>query len=124
MRLTDMWISASVRCAPPANKPSPEEQRNCAHWLDEEMALLTRVRVVVCLGKIGFDAFVGYLVRDGVVTSRKGFVFVHGAEYALANGMMLMATYHPSLQNTNTGVLTEGMLLRVFQRARELMGER
>src|SRR5579862_4581720 len=53
LKLKDMWISAAVRCAPPGNKPTPEEQRNCAHWLDEEMALLTRVRVVVCLGKIG-----------------------------------------------------------------------
>jgi uracil-DNA glycosylase family 4 len=124
MKLTDMWISASVRCAPPGNKPTPEEQRNCAPWLDEEMALLPRVRVVVCLGKIGFDAFVGYLVRAGVVDSRKGIEFSHGAEFKLRNGMTLMATYHPSLQNTNTGVLTAGMFLRVFQRARELIGGR
>jgi uracil-DNA glycosylase family 4 len=121
MTLTDMWISASVRCAPPGNKPSPEEQRNCSHWLDEEMALLPRVKVVVCLGKIGFDAFVAYLLRAGVVASRKGIEFAHGAEYALPNGLHLLATYHPSLQNTNTGVLTEAMFLRVFQRARELI---
>ena len=121
LELKDMWISASVRCAPPGNKPLPEEQRNCAHWLDEEMVLLKRVRVVVCLGKIGFDAFVGYLIRAGVVGARKGFVFAHGAEFVLPNGMVLMGTYHPSLQNTNTGVLTEGMFLKVFQRARELM---
>ncbi len=121
MKLTDMWISASVRCAPPGNKPNPEEQRNCAHWLDEEVALLLRLRVVVCLGKIGFDAFVGYLVRAGVVERRAGMVFRHGAEYRLANGMVLMATYHPSLQNTNTGVLTAAMMLRIFIRARELM---
>jgi uracil-DNA glycosylase family 4 len=120
LTLTDMWISASVRCAPPGNKPTPEEQRNCAHWLDEEMALLTRVRVVVCLGKIGFDAFVAYLVRSGVIASRKGIEFSHGAEYALPNGMHLLATYHPSLQNTNTRVLTEEMFLKVFQRARAL----
>ena len=124
MKLKDMWISASVRCAPPGNKPSPEEQRNCAHWLDEEMALLTRLRVVVCLGKIGFDAFVAYLLRAGVLSSRKGIEFAHGAEYALPNGLHLMATYHPSLQNTNTGVLTEAMFLRVFVRARELMDKK
>jgi uracil-DNA glycosylase family 4 len=121
LKLTDMWVSAAVRCAPPGNKPSPEEQRNCAHWLDEEVALLTRLRVVVCLGKIGFDAFVSYLLRAGILSSRKGIEFGHGAEYALPNGMHLMATYHPSLQNTNTGVLTAGMFLKVFMRARELM---
>jgi len=124
LKLTDMWISASVRCAPPGNKPSPEEQRNCAHWLDEEMALLPRLRVVVCLGKIGFDAFVAYLLRAGVLSSRKGIEFAHGAEYTLPNGLHLMATYHPSLQNTNTGVLTEAMFLKVFMRTRELMDKK
>jgi uracil-DNA glycosylase family 4 len=121
LRLTDMWISAAVRCAPPDNKPTPEEQRNCAHWLDEEAALLTRLRVVVCLGKIGFDAFVAYLIRTGVLPSRKGIEFSHGAEYVLPNGMYLLATYHPSLQNTNTGKLTVPMFLKIFTRARALM---
>jgi uracil-DNA glycosylase family 4 len=121
MKLKDMWISASVRCAPPSNKPLPEEQRNCAHWLDEEMALLPRLKVVVCLGKIGFDAFTAYLLRTSVIASRRGMEFSHGAEFALPNGLTLMATYHPSLQNTNTGVLTEAMFLKIFQRAREKM---
>ena len=120
LRLKDMWISASVRCAPPDNKPSLEEQRNCAHWLDEEMALLTRLRAVVCLGKIGFDAMVGYFVRTGVIASRKGYEFAHGAEYRLPNGLHLLATYHPSLQNTNTGKLTAPMFMKIFVRAREL----
>jgi uracil-DNA glycosylase family 4 len=124
MVLHDLWISAAVRCAPPGNKPSPEEQRNCAHWLDEEVALLHRLRVVVCLGKIGFDAFVAYLVRTGILASRKGIEFSHGAEYGLPNGMHLLATYHPSLQNTNTGVLTAAMFLRVFVRARSLIESR
>src|SRR5580658_3696883 len=87
LKLTDMWISAAVRCAPPDNKPTPEEQRNCSHWLDEEIALLTRLRAVVCLGKIGFDAFVTHLIRTGALPSRKGFVFAHGTEYALPNGV-------------------------------------
>jgi len=120
LRLKDMWISASVRCAPPDNKPSLEEQRNCAHWLDEEMALLPRLRVIVCLGKIGFDAMVGYFLRSGVIASRKGYEFAHGAEYRLPNGIHLLATYHPSLQNTNTGKLTAPMFLKIFVRAREL----
>jgi len=120
LRLADMWISAAVRCAPPGNKPSPEEQRNCAPWLDEEVALLARLQVVVCLGKIGFDAFVAYLVRSGILRSRAGMDFRHGAEYALPNGVHLLATYHPSLQNTNTGKLTAHMFLRIFVRAREI----
>src|SRR5271165_1198925 len=121
LRLTDLWISAAVRCAPPANKPTPEEQKNCAHWLDEEIALLTRLRVVVCLGKIGFDNFVSHLIRTGVTASRKNLEFSHGAEYALPNGVHLLATYHPSLQNTNTGKLTAAMFLKVFVRARALL---
>lgn len=121
MKLMDLWITAAVRCAPPDNKPTPEEQRNCAHWLDEEIALMPQLRVVVCLGKIGFDNYLAHLVRVGVLTSRRGFVFSHGAEYALPNGVHLIATYHPSLQNTNTGKLTAGMFLKIFQRARELM---
>jgi len=121
LRLTDMWISAAVRCAPPGNKPLPEEQRNCAHWLDEEISLLPRLRVVVCLGKIGFDAFVAYLVRTGAVPSRSGFQFSHGAEYKLPNGVVLLATFHPSLQNTNTGKLTKLMFLKIFNRARDVL---
>jgi uracil-DNA glycosylase family 4 len=124
LKLTDMWISAAVRCAPPDNKPTPEEQRNCAHWLDEEIALLSRLRVVVCLGKIGFDAFVAHLIRTGVLASRKGFEFAHGAQYALPNGIHLLATYHPSLQNTNTGKLTAPMFLKIFTQARTLMETR
>jgi uracil-DNA glycosylase family 4 len=121
LKLTDMWISAAVRCAPPDNKPTPEEQRNCAPWLDKEIALLDRLRVVVCLGKIGFDAFVAHQVRAEVLASRKGIEFAHGAEYRLPSGVHLLATYHPSLQNTNTGKLTKAMFMKIFQRARELM---
>jgi len=120
LRLADMWITAAVRCAPPENKPTPEEQRNCAHWLDEEMALLSRLRVVVCLGKIGFDAFLTNLVRTGMLQSRRGYEFAHGAEYELPSGIHLLATYHPSLQNTNTGKLTAAMFLKIFVRARTL----
>src|ERR1019366_3366243 len=70
MKLTDMWISAVVRCAPPANKPTPEEQRNCAPWLDEEMRLLTGLRVVVCLGRIAFDGLLAYAQRTKQMASR------------------------------------------------------
>lgn len=120
MQLTNLWISAVVRCAPPGNKPSPEEQRNCAPWLDEEVALCNDLRVVVCLGKIAFDGLLAHLQRTGRIASRSGFVFRHGAEYKLADGLTVLASYHPSLQNTNTGKLTRSMFLAVFERAREL----
>jgi uracil-DNA glycosylase len=123
MKLTDMLITAALRCAPPGNKPAPDELRNCAHWLDEEIALLKRLRVVVCLGKIGFDAYIAHLIRTSVLKSRAGYVFAHGAEYALPNGLHLLGTYHPSLQNTNTGKLTKAMFLEIFRRARALMGD-
>ena len=122
MKLTGLWISAVVRCAPPGNKPSPEEQRNCASWLDEEIALLAKLRVVVCLGKIAFDGFLGHQLRAGRIASRKGLEFRHGAEYVLPGGVTLIASYHPSLQNTNTGRLTRMMFLDVFRRARVAAG--
>jgi uracil-DNA glycosylase len=120
MKLNGMWISAVVHCAPPGNKPLPEEQRQCAHWLDQEMALLNKLRVVVCLGRIAFDGFLAFQIRAGKLTSRSGFVFAHGAEYKLPDGLTLIASYHPSLQNTNTGKLTRPMFLNIFKRARKL----
>ena len=122
MKLTDLWISALVRCAPPVNKPSPEEQRNCAPFLDEEIGLLRNLRVVVCLGKIAFDGFLAHARRTGQIASRTGMNFAHGAEFALPNGVTVLASYHPSQQNTNTGKLTKPMLLEIFQRARKLAG--
>jgi uracil-DNA glycosylase family 4 len=122
MKLTDLWISAVVRCAPPANKPLPEELRNCAPFLDEEISLLRNLRVVVCLGKIAFDGFLAHARRSGQMASRSGITFAHGAEFTLPNGVTVMASYHPSLQNTNTGKLTRTMLLEIFMRARKLAG--
>jgi uracil-DNA glycosylase family 4 len=122
MKLTGLWISAVVRCAPPANKPTPEELHNCASFLDEEIGLLKKLRVVVCLGKIAFDGFLAHAQRTGRITSRTGMIFAHGAEFTLPNGVMVIASYHPSLQNTNTGKLTKPMLLEIFKRAREVAG--
>jgi uracil-DNA glycosylase family 4 len=122
MKLTDLWISAVVRCAPPANKPAPDELRNCAPFLDEEIGLLKNLRVVVCLGKIAFDGFLAHARRSGQITSRAGMNFAHGAEFTLPNGLTVIASYHPSQQNTNTGKLTRPMLLKIFKRARELAG--
>ena len=120
MKLTDLQITAVARCAPPANKPAPEELRNCAPWLDEELRLLRNLRVVVCLGKIAFDGLLAHAQRTGQLKSRSAFVFSHGAEYTLPNGLRALASYHPSLQNTNTGKLTRPMFLAIFLRARQL----
>jgi uracil-DNA glycosylase family 4 len=120
MRLKDLHITSVVRCAPPGNKPLPAEIRNCAAFLDQEIALLKNLRVVVCLGKIAFDGFLAHLMRTEKISDRKGLVFRHGAEYSLVDGRNILATYHPSLQNTNTGLLTRDMLQAVFQRARVL----
>jgi uracil-DNA glycosylase len=120
MKLNGLWITAMARCAPPGNKPTPDELRNCAPWLDQEMKLLTDLRVVVCLGRIAFDGLLSHAVRTGMLKSRAGFAFAHGAEYKLPNDLIVIASYHPSLQNTNTGKLTREMLLKVFKRARKL----
>jgi uracil-DNA glycosylase family 4 len=122
MKLNGLWISAVAHCAPPGNKPTIEELRNCSPWLDEEIGLLKNLRVVVCLGRIAFDGLLAHVVRTGKLTARTGLVFAHAAEYELPGGLIAIASYHPSLQNTNTGKLTRMMLLKVFKRARKLAG--
>jgi len=122
MRLTGLWINSVVRCAPPGNKPTPEELRACAPWLDEEIRLLKNLRVVLCLGKIAFDGFLAHQLRAGQIVARAEYSFGHGVEYTLPGGFILMASYHPSLQNTNTGKLTRPMFLEIFRRARQLAG--
>ena len=122
MKLTDLWITSVGRCAPPANKPTPEELRNCTPWLDEELRLLKNLRVIVCLGRIAFDGLLAWTQRTGLLQSRAGYAFAHGAEYKLPNSLAVITSYHPSLQNTNTGKLTRPMFLAVFNRARELAG--
>jgi len=122
MKLKDLWITSVVRCAPPANKPTPEELRNCAPRLDQEMGLLKNLRVIVCLGRIAFDGLLAHAQRNGSLPARSGFVFSHGAEFALPGGFNVIASYHPSLQNTNTGKLTRPMFLAIFKQARKLAG--
>jgi uracil-DNA glycosylase family 4 len=122
MRLTDLWITSVAHCAPPGNKPTPEELRNCAPWLDEEISLLRNLRVVVCLGRIAFDGLLAHAQRTGKLSSRSQFSFGHGAEYTLPSGLHAIASFHPSLQNTNTGKLTQAMFLAIFKRARQLAG--
>ena len=124
LKLKHTWIASVVRCAPPADKPFPEEIRNCASHLAAEIAALPRIRLVVCLGKIAWDAYLAHLVLTGVIARRSPYVFAHAAEYILPNGLHLMASYHPSLRNTNTGRLDAAMFSRIFVRARELAGLR
>ena len=122
LRLRDAYITAMARCAPPANKPTPQELANCAPFLDRELACLKNVRVVVALGKVAFDGYLRYLRRKGVLTTTRGFTFGHGARYTLPDGKILLASYHPSMQNTNTGKLTRAMLLKIFKKAARLAG--
>jgi uracil-DNA glycosylase family 4 len=108
------WISAAVRCAPPDNKPLPEERAACLPFFERELALLDRLKVVVCLGGFAYDAACGTF---GVRPKPK---FGHGQETAAPNGLTLLCSFHPSQQNTFTGRLTEPMLDAVFARASEL----
>ncbi len=117
LTLTDAFIAAAVRCAPPGNKPSPEEIANCLPHLDAEIAALPRIQVVVALGKIGFDAYLQLLKTRGV-TMRPRPAFGHGVVHALPNGHTLIGCYHPSRQNTNTGKLNARMMDAVFREAR------
>jgi uracil-DNA glycosylase family 4 len=122
MQLRDLWINSVGRCAPPGNKPTTEELRNCAPFLDEEMALLTELRVVVCLGSIAYDGVVAWARRTGRMAGPAPVRFAHGATMELPGGLQVLASYHPSLQNTNTGRLTEKMFFEIFMRARRLAG--
>jgi uracil-DNA glycosylase len=119
LKLTDVYISAAVRCAPPDNKPALDEFRNCRSYLEREIDLLKRVKVVVVLGKIAFDTYLGIMRDRGVIRSRAAFVFAHDTEHVIAPGKpALISSYHPSQQNTSTGRLTREMLHAVFARAR------
>jgi uracil-DNA glycosylase family 4 len=122
LKLRHAWIASVVRCAPPGDKPTPQELRNCASHLASEIESLPRIRVVVCLGKIAFDGYLAYLLQTGVITRKSEYRFSHGAQFVLPNGLHLLATYHPSLRNTNTGRLNRTMFTRIFLRARELAG--
>ena len=122
LKLRGAWIGSVVRCAPPGDKPLPQEIRNCREHLAHEIAALSRVRVVVCLGKIAWDGFLAHLLHTEVIRARSAYRFSHGAEYLLPHGRHLLGSYHPSLRNTNTGRLNRATFARVFVRARELAG--
>jgi uracil-DNA glycosylase family 4 len=120
LKLRHAWIASVVRCAPPGDKPTPGEIRECSAHLAAEIAALPKIRAVVCLGKIAWDGFLAHLVTTGVIERRSAYTFTHGADYTLPNGLQLLGSYHPSLRNTNTGRLNATMFARVFVRAREL----
>ena len=121
LRLRDCWITAAARCAPPGNKPTPGELANCRPYLVRELELLTRRRVVLALGRVGHDAFLA-ASGWGAGLPRGGRPrFAHGAVTRLPDGTWLVASYHPSRQNTNTGTLTRAMWHAVFRRVRALV---
>ncbi len=119
-RLLDAYITAVVRCAPPGNRPLLQEIRNCRPYLEREITLLKQVRVVVALGRIAFDNYLGLLRDRGVIASRAPFVFRHGGEFTLGPGQpVLISSYHPSQQNTQTGRLTPEMFDAVWAKVRD-----
>ncbi|MBI3653267.1 MAG: uracil-DNA glycosylase [Acidobacteria bacterium] len=141
LELLDAYISAVIHCAPPDNKPFPDEMKNCRPYLLRELALLPQVRVMVTLGRLAFDTAVALLKNgapsDAVLASgapaptavkkslpvRRRYNFAHGAEFQMAKGITLLASYHPSQQNTFTGILTEEMFQAVFKRAQTILRE-
>ncbi len=116
LRLTDCFITAPVKCAPPQNKPTPQERANCAPWLDAELAALTRARVLLCLGAIGWNATLSALGAP-----RPRAAFAHGAE-ATVGALTVVGSFHVSQQNTFTGRLTPAMLDAVLERIKKLAG--
>lgn len=136
LALRNCYITAAVRCAPPANKPSPEEQRNCRPYLVEELKYLRRLRAVLALGRIAFDAYLRVVyeeqesrrraaVEDAAKWPRRtSFQFAHGASFGLPDAQpRLFTAYHPSQQNTQTGKLTPAMFRRVLEDIRQFLGK-
>jgi uracil-DNA glycosylase family 4 len=120
LRLQGAYITAAARCAPPDNRPTPEELMRCRSYLIQERRLLGGVRVIVALGQIGFAAVLATERALGVTLPRPAPRFGHGAEVSLGS-VVLVSSYHPSRQNTQTGRLTAPMLAAIFTRARQLV---
>lgn len=121
LTVRDVWISASVRCAPPDNKPSPDEIRNCRPYAERELELMPQVKVVLALGQLAFNVYLSILKDRGLIRSRASFRFGHDEFHDTPEGTpALLTSYHPSQQNTSTGKLTEEMLNAVFRHARKI----
>lgn len=121
--LQDAYLTAAVRCAPPANMPTRSEVAACEPFLDDEFLALPRLAVIVALGSLAYDAAVQLLRRSGLGAAPRP-RFIHGACYQATAGLSLMACYHPSRQNTHTGRLTAPMMRDVFGRARAIIDGR
>jgi uracil-DNA glycosylase family 4 len=117
LELEGLYITAAARCAPPDNKPLPQELDQCASYLDREIDGLKNLRVVVALGRIAFEAYLDYLKRRGRLSHKKPYQFKHGASYKMPDGKILLTSYHPSNQNTQTGKLTREMFAAIFNQA-------
>jgi uracil-DNA glycosylase len=116
------YITAPVRCVPPDNKPNPGELVTCRPYLVRELKILQRVRLVVALGSIALHAYLSVLQNEGQIATRSTFRFGHGARFMPApGGPEVLASYHPSQQNTATGRLTANMLREIFQEARKII---
>ena len=112
--LTNAYISAIVKCAPPDNKPTPEEIKTCSPYFIKEIKLLKKTKIILCLGGLAFNTFIK-------ASNHKKFKFYHGAEYVLPDGKILLASYHPSRQNTQTGKLKWNEWIKIFDRARQTL---
>ena len=122
LTLRDAYISAAARCAPPDNKPTPQEIRNCRPYLERELELLKRLQVVIALGRVAFDVYLAILRKEGKIVRRSDFVFGHNTEHRTGPGHpLLISSFHPSQQNTSTGKLTESMFRAVFLRAKRYL---
>jgi uracil-DNA glycosylase family 4 len=121
LALRDAWITAAAHCAPPDNKPTPEELRNCRPWLEREFEYFKDARVIVALGKIAFDACLSVLKQRGQIARTSGYRFGHGALHDLKPA--LLCSYHPSQQNTSTGRLTQQMLDDIFLHAAQIISQ-
>lgn len=119
LQLTNAWITAPVRCAPPDNKPAPDELQTCRQYIEHELRVLPNVKVVVVLGQIAMKAYLSILKDRRVIRSIAAYAFGHNVEHMTSSSEpILICSYHPSQQNTSTGKLTESMLRDVFERAR------
>lgn len=122
LSLSDAYITAAVRCAPPGNKPAAEEIAACRRYLERELGLLSRLRTVVALGRLAFGVYLSILRDAGLIATRSAFRFAHSRIHWTAAGQpALISSYHPSQQNTSTGRLTEKMLREVFLQAQGLL---
>ncbi len=120
--LHDCYVSAALRCAPPQNRPLPKELERCRPYLMAELGLLRQVKIVLALGRLAFESYLKAADWRSKLSPRQRPRFAHGAETVLPDGTVLLASYHPSRQNTNTGKLTRPMWHAVFVRARALLG--